>query len=98
MVRPSYSSGVSEVLKAFRNANEFHKVSVNKLSGYLNRMNFIYPYHQAIGFYLEAAGYKKSQVDIFAGRDKEFDFYLTYDMRDMDYSKKWRIYYPKGFI
>lgn len=98
VVRPSYSGGVSEVIKAFRNANESHKVSVNRMSGYLSRMNFIYPYHQAIGFYLEAAGYKKSQVDIFASRDKEFDFYLTYDMRDMDYSQKWRIYYPKGLI
>lgn len=98
VVRPAYSGGVSEVLKAFRNANGLHKISVNKLSSYLNKINFIYPYHQVIGFYLEAAGYKKSQVDIFAGRNKEFDFYLAYDMRDMDYSQKWRIYYPKGLI
>lgn len=98
VVRPSYSGGVSEVLKAFRNANELHKVAVNRLSGYLNKMSFIYPYHQAIGFYLEVAGFKKSQVDLFASREKLYDFYLAYDMRDMDYSEKWRIWYPKGLI
>lgn len=98
VVRPAYSGGVSEVLKAFRNANELHKISINRLSGYLNKMNFIYPYHQAIGFYLEAAGFKNSQVDLFAGREKHYDFYLTYDMRDMDYSEKWRIWYPKGLV
>lgn len=98
-VRPAYSGGVHEVLKAFRLAKEQGNVSVNKLSGYLNRMNFIYPYHQAIGFYLETAGnYKPSQVDIFRNKPKEFDFYLTYEMQDIAYSEQWKLYYPKGLI
>ena len=98
-VRPAYSGGVFEVLKAFKLAKEQGNVSVNKLSGYLSRMNFIYPYHQAIGFYLEAAGnYKSSQIDIFRNKTKEFDFYLAYEMQDMAYSKQWKLYYPKGLI
>lgn len=98
-VRPAYSGGVHEVLKAFRQAKEQGNVSINKLSGYLSRMNFIYPYHQAIGFYLEAAGnYKASQIDIFRNKVKDFDFYLAYEMQDMAYSKQWKLYYPKGLI
>jgi len=98
-VRPAYSGGVHEVLKAFRQAKEQGNVSINKLSGYLSRMNFIYPYHQAIGFYLEAAGnYKASQIDIFRNKVKDFDFYLTYEMQDMAYSKQWKLYYPKGLV
>lgn len=98
-VRPSYAGGVSEVLKAFRLANDYHNISVNKLSGYLNRMSFIYPYHQAIGFYLSHAGnYKPSQLAIFKNKPKPFDFYLTYEMTDPDYDEEWQIYYPKGLV
>jgi hypothetical protein len=99
VVRPSYSGGISEVIKAFRIANSEHKVSINKLSGYLNRLEFIYPYHQAIGFYLEAAGnYKPSQISIFSNREMKNDFYLAYDMKLMSFSEKWRIWYPTGLI
>jgi predicted transcriptional regulator of viral defense system len=99
VVRPSYAGGVFEVLKAFRNANEQNPVSANRLSNYLSRIDYLYPYHQAIGFYLTAAGnYKESQIRIFKNIPQLFDFYLAYDMQNMEYSKEWRIYYPKGMI
>jgi len=99
VVRPSYAGGVFEVLKAFRNANEQNSVSANRLSNYLSRIDYLYPYHQAIGFYLTAAGnYKESQIRIFKNIPQLFDFYLAYDMQNMEYSKEWRIYYPKGMI
>jgi len=25
------------------------------------------------------------------------DFYLTHKMKDMSYSKEWKLFYPKGF-
>jgi len=95
-VRPFYAGGVFEVLKAYRLAKG--KVSINKLSAMLKTINYIYPYHQAIGFYLErAGGYKDSVIRIFKKIDIKYDFYLTYQMREMSYSKEWRLYYPKGF-
>ena len=50
-VRPVYAGGVFEVRKAYQLAKE--KVSVNRLAALLQKLNYIYPYHQAIGFYLE---------------------------------------------
>jgi len=98
-VRPSYAGGVSEVLKAYRLAKENYNVSVNKLSGYLSRMNFSYPYHQAIGFYLTHAGnYKTSQLAIFKNKPKTFNFYLAYEMDNPGYDADWQIYYPNGLI
>lgn len=95
-VRPFYAGGVFEVLKAYRLAKG--KVSINKLSAMLKKINYIYPYHQAIGFYLErAGGYKDSVIRIFKKFDMKYDFYLTYQMREVSYSKEWRLYYPKGF-
>lgn len=94
-VRPSYSGGVHEVLKAYRNAKE--TVSVNRLAATLQKLRYTYPYHQAIGLYLDRAGYKHSQLDLLRHLPMEFDFYLTHQMKEKDYIKDWRLYVPKGF-
>jgi predicted transcriptional regulator of viral defense system len=94
-VRPVYSGGVFEVLKAYRLAKE--KVSVNKLTAMLKRLNYVYPYHQAVGFYLERAGrYKDSSIGLLRKFGMKYDFYLTHQMKDTSYSKEWRLYFPKG--
>jgi hypothetical protein len=97
VVRPYYSGGVFEVLKAYRNARE--SVSVNKLVATLTNMEYVYPYHQAIGFYLSRADYKEAQLDLLRGLPMRFDFYLSHQMKrdDADYSPEWRLFYPKGF-
>lgn len=96
VVRPSYSGGIHEVLNAYRKAVE--KVSINKLSAMLWKLNYIYPYHQAIGFYLQRAGiYRESQIQLLKKFNFEYDFYLSHQMKEAEYSKEWRLYYPKGF-
>lgn len=92
-VRPANAGGVAEVLKAFELARE--NVSVNRLAATLKKLAFIYPYHQAIGFYLERAGYKSSALDLFRGIPREFDFYLEHGLKENDYSKDWRLFIPK---
>lgn len=95
-VRPVYSGGVFEVLNAYRLAKE--KVSVNKLAAMLKKLNYTYPYHQAVGFYLERAGvYKNSLIALLRKFERKYDFYLTHQIKEKNYSKAWRLYYPKGF-
>jgi len=94
-VRPGYAGGVFEVLKAFRNAKG--KFSINSLTAMLKTLDYVYPYHQAVGFYLDRAGvYDESAIQLLRRFGMEYDFYLTYDMRDPDYSKEWRLFIPKG--
>lgn len=94
-VRPVYSGGVFEVQKAYRMAKG--KFSVNRLSAMLKKINYIYPYHQVIGFYLENSGvYKETAVNLLKKPGLEYDFYLTHQMTDTVYSKNWRLYYPRG--
>lgn len=96
VVRPSYSGGIYQVLNAYKKAAG--KVSINKLSAMLKKLNYIYPYHQAIGFYLERAGvYRETQIRLLKKFDFKFDFYITHQMKEAEYSKEWRLYYPKGF-
>lgn len=94
-VRPVHSGGVNEVLKAFELARE--KVSVNRLAAMLKKLAYIYPYHQAIGYYLERAGYKPSLIDLFRSFPREFDFYLEHGMKENEYVKEWRLFIPKWF-
>lgn len=93
-VRPAYGGGVSQVFEAFSRARE--TASTMKLLAVLKRLDYVYPYHQAIGFYMERAGFKPEQYEKLREPGLDFDFCLAHDMREMDYSSEWRIFYPKG--
>jgi predicted transcriptional regulator of viral defense system len=94
-VRPAYAGGVFEVRKAYELAKE--KLSVEGLVTMLKKLAYTYPYHQAIGYYLERAGCEPAQVEKLRGLPMEFDFYLTHQMSQTDYVKGWRLFVPKGF-
>jgi hypothetical protein len=94
-VRPEYAGGPFEVLTAYRRASG--RVSVNRLAALLKKNDYVYPFHQVIGFYLERAGtYKKPQIELFARLGTKCDFYLMHQIAAPEYSSRWRLYYPKG--
>jgi predicted transcriptional regulator of viral defense system len=95
-VRPFYAGGVFEVAKAFENAKDL-KVSVNTMASMFKRMEFGYPYHQAIGYYLERAGFNPSRVELFRKIPMERDFYLTHQMGKTRFIPAWRLHVPAGF-
>ena len=63
---------------------------------YLFKLKHVYPYHQAIGFYLEKAEYKANQIALVEKIEMKNDFYLDYQMKNSDYSSRWKLFYPKG--
>lgn len=93
-VRPDYAGGVYKVLEAFRSARE--RMSVNVLSATLKKLGYLYPYNQAIGFYMERAGYESRRWIRLRQSDVKFDFYLAHGIRDKEYDKNWRLFFPKG--
>lgn len=93
-VRPSYAGGVFQVLEAYRRAKD--QVSTGVLVATLKKLAYIYPYHQAIGFYMQRAGYSEAQYSRLKSLGLNYDFYLTYDLREKDFDSEWRLYFPKG--
>ena len=93
-IRPVYSGGVSEVQKAYKLAKE--KISIKKLISILWAINYIYPYLQVIGFYLQRAGVGKSELKGLKEMEMKYNFYLNYGMASPLYSKEWKLLYPKN--
>lgn len=93
-VRPSYAGGVLQVLEAYRKAKD--RISTGILVATLNRLDYVYPYHQAIGFYMQRAGYSEQQYGRLRALGLYFDFYLTYDLQDKDFDPEWRLFFPKS--
>jgi hypothetical protein len=94
-VRPVYAGGIHEVLKAYELAQD--KLSVNRMSAMLQKLGYIYPYHQVVGFYLDRAGYKPAQLDLLRQFPMTFDFYLVHGVAETEYVKDWRLNIPKDF-
>lgn len=95
-VRPIYSGGIAEVAHAYHAAAK--KVSGNRIATFLKSLNYTYPYHQAIGYYMTRAGnYSDAQISKLRIRPIDFDFYLTYQLKNPAFDNEWRLYIPKGF-
>ncbi len=95
VVRPVYAGGVQTVLTAFERAQG--TVSINKLAAMLTALEYVYPYHQAIGFYLEKSGvYTEGQIGLLDRFEKKFKFYLAHQLKNPLYSERWKLYYPSG--
>jgi predicted transcriptional regulator of viral defense system len=95
-VRPNYAGGAFAVLDAYRKAIESDQISSNKLNTILSNTRFLYPYPQAIGFYLEKAGYHGPLLAELQKTVTPFQFYLDYAIEKKSFNEKWNIWHPSG--
>lgn len=91
-VRPVYAGGVKRVRKAFRAAKG--RLSPSELFRMLRELDYVYPYHQVLGFYLDKSGYSENEYQPFLQLPIEFDFYITHGLADPQYDRRWRLFYP----
>jgi predicted transcriptional regulator of viral defense system len=92
VVRPAYAGGTNQVADPYKHALD--KIDVDHLTKLLKKMQYVYPYHQSIGFLLERAGGTEKDWRRLKNLGTDFDFYLDYKMKSPAYNKDWRLYYP----
>jgi predicted transcriptional regulator of viral defense system len=91
-VRPAYSGGVQVVLDAFLAARKM--VSVPKIIAALKALDYTYPYHQAVGFYLQRSGLSAVDLASLKKLQVDFNFYLANQLSEPKLDRNWRVYYP----
>lgn len=92
-VRPLYAGGVPAVLRAFTLAR--NRASISKLISLLNTLDYTYPYHQSIGFYLQHSGYTETDQLLARTKGVQFDFYLCHALKNPAFDPEWRVYFPR---
>lgn len=95
-VRPNYSGGVLNVLNVYKKV--IKNVSIDKIVTMLKKLNYSYPYHQSIGFYIENAGSTEKSNIFRKSFPIQFNFYLDHQMNETEYSEKWQVFYPKYLL
>ncbi|MBN1698720.1 MAG: hypothetical protein JW881_14490 [Spirochaetales bacterium] len=93
-VRPRYTGGVFQVAQAFKEA--VNEINSSKLLSIFNTLNYRYPYHQSLGFYLERAGAKREILDKLKEKGLKYKFYLDYSIFKPGFDESWRVFYPLG--
>jgi predicted transcriptional regulator of viral defense system len=91
-VRPGYAGGTENVLYSYGRAIE--KLSVGRLTEMIEELDYVYPYHQAIGFYLQRAGLDLKSLSSLRKLESKYDFFLAHGMKKTKFDSEWRIYYP----
>ncbi len=96
VVRPAYAGGLYQVLEVFEAARD-RGVDPERIVEVLGELDYVYPYHQAIGFMMERAGFAKESLAPLEVLDREFKFYLGYKMNEPEFDPSWQVFYPQGF-
>jgi hypothetical protein len=95
-VRPAYAGGVDHVLQCYVNARKL--ISVTKLIDTLGKIGYMYPYHQAVGFYMQKAGFDPASWSALQEKGLQFDFFLAHGITKPAYDPVWRVFFAKGLL
>ncbi len=97
VVSPQYNGGIVSVYTYFRNARNM--LNMTKLIKIYMQLDFVYPYSQSIGFFLDRAGMPKQAAIIYKKFPPERNFYVDHDAKSSwIYNEKWKLYYPAGLV
>ena len=91
-VRPGYAGGIIHVAEIFKAA--WGKFELEALLSILQQINHKYPFHQAIGYYLTAAGVPYSDTKPLRDLGVAHQFYLDYGIIIPHFDDDWQIYVP----
>ena len=96
IVSPQYNGGITSVYTYFEAAKT---INMDKFLSIYKKLDFVYPYSQAIGFFFEKLGMNKKASAIYEAFPPEKKFYIDRNAKSSwEYDDKWQLYYPKELI
>ena len=95
VVSPQYNGGIVSVYTYFKKARQ--KIDAQQLMDIYCKLDFIYPYSQVLGFFLDNIGLQKQASDIYDDYPPQFKFFVDHNAKaSWNYDEKWKLYYPNG--
>lgn len=97
VVSPHYNGGITSLCDYFRSAKG--RLKTQKLLEIYRRLEFVYPYSQAIGFFMEQAGMPDHAEEVRRVYPPQQRFYVDHGAKSTwAYDERWMIFYPKGLV
>ncbi len=94
-VSPHYCGGNYEVLNVYKKAKG--KFSPEKLRDMLKNLDYIYPFHQCIGFFMDKAGYLEKDLKLFEEMGIKYKFFVQRELKygERNFDERWGLFYPE---
>lgn len=86
-----YSKTPDDVIYEFRNLKE--KLDINEIFNIIEKFDFVYPYYQLAGYYLEKIGFLKDELSKFFNKKTNLIFYTIKNKEKYTLDKYWGIKY-----
>ncbi len=86
-----YSKTPYDVIGEFRKLKD--KLDINEIFKIIEKFDFIYPYYQLAGYYLEKIGFLKEELSRFFNNKTNLIFYTMKNKTNYDLDEYWGIKY-----
>jgi hypothetical protein len=93
VVRPHYVGEFSTIEAMFENAKQ--KIDIDRMLDTLKKLDYVYPYHQTIGFLLQRTKYDWKDCNKFRAIGVKFAFYFSHGLKHPHYDPDWKVFYPE---
>lgn len=91
IVNIQYFKSSQKIIEAFKPIK--NKIMLEKVYNVVENFDFIYPYYQCVGFYLEKIGFNKDELKSFTHKISTYDFYTEKNLSSYSYDEFWKMYY-----
>jgi len=97
VVHPQYNGGLGTVIEVLRAG--LPRVSERRLLDLYDKLAYVYPYWQAIGFLCDRMGFSSLAAAFMREARPRNKFYLDHLAKtSWKFDSKWQLYYPKGIL
>jgi len=86
-----YFQSSQNLIQVFENIK--NRLDIDKIYTIIEKFDFIYPYFQLAGFYLEQIGYSKDELSKYFAKKSELNFYTEKNKNHHEFDEYWKIYF-----